>query len=67
MSDSDWNDAIEACAQLMDNADLAEQLRAIKRPEASEPRPISEVSIPAAEVINMPCKGCGKRPIDFIT
>lgn len=44
----------------------AKIIRALKRPEGN-PRPISEVTIPAAEVINMPCKGCGKRPIDFIS
>jgi hypothetical protein len=30
-------------------------------------KPISAVSIPLAEAINEPCKGCGKRPIDFIS
>jgi hypothetical protein len=34
---------------------------------SEKPRPISDVSIPLAEAINEPCKGCGKRPIDFIT
>jgi hypothetical protein len=33
----------------------------------SETRPIAEVSIPLTEAINEPCKGCGKRPIDFIS
>lgn len=29
-------------------------------------RSVSEVSIPLAEALNEPCKGCGKRPVDFM-
>lgn len=35
--------------------------------ESAEVKSISETSIPLMEAITQPCKGCGKRPIDFIT
>lgn len=29
-------------------------------------QPVSEATVPVLDAINEPCKGCGKRPIDFM-
>lgn len=43
-------------------AEMAESIRAESAPSST--RPIAEVSIPLAEVINTPCPFCGKKPIE---
>lgn len=37
--------------------------RILKLPEALA---IREATVPVLDAINEPCKGCGKRPIDFM-
>ena len=46
--------------------------RTIKAPASPllpglEPVHADEVMVPLSEIINTPCQGCGKRPIDFVT
>lgn len=36
------------------------------KPAEGAIRPLSEVTVPLMQVIQEPCKGCGKRPVDFI-
>jgi hypothetical protein len=35
--------------------------------QARVPQPINGATVPLSEVIVEPCKGCGKRPIDFMS
>jgi hypothetical protein len=52
------NFARSICAEAADFLDAAPSTAQV---------PVDQVKVPLSEVINTPCKGCGKRPIDFIS
>lgn len=31
------------------------------------PKPLNEMTVPLLDAISEPCKGCGKRPVDFVS